>query len=132
MITHTSHFSSPDGPFEAELTNWPDTTNIKFDGDLIIFGRSEQARKQVRRMGAACRSVSGYSSIHDANLHSDAVATLQQLRDIYDAHAEGKPLKMLFWCLADAMAATGKEDEAAAWEDVQDALTTLIKDLGFD
>ena len=130
MTIRATYFSSHHSPIRTEYHYSPDF--LLMDGDLAIHGMSEPAKKQVRRMAAACRSISGYSSIHDANLNSDAVATLQQLRDIYDAHAEGKPLKMLFWCLADAMCATGKEDEAAAWEDVQDALTTLIKDLGFD
>ena len=130
MTIKARFFSPHTGPIKAKrLAN---SASIEMDESLTIYGLSGQAKEQVRRMAAACRSVSGYSSIHDANLNNDAVATLQQLRDIYDAHADGKPLKMLFWCLAEAMAATGKEDEAAAWEDVQDALTTLIKDLGFD
>ena len=130
MQLKSNFFSGPEGPIKVRFSQPSGAAAVILDDDLAIYGMSEPAQKQVWRMAAAARSVAGYDGPYDPRRDSDAKATLQQLRDLYDDINDGQPLKMLFWCLADAMDAVGPEKEAEAWADVSDALETLIKDLG--
>ena len=130
MTLTVNYFSSHDDPIKVDISQHGDNPRIMIDDAVRIYGMSEPAKKQVWRMAAAARSVAGYDGPYDPRRDSDAKATLQQLRDLYDDIEDGQPLKMLFWCLADAVDAVGHEEEAAAWADVSDALETLIKDLG--